>query len=199
MNCKTCFIDSKIAKQLLNLAGQSSLTIKPSMSLLTAGHRPACATSMSEAALLTHTPVLFLAIEGAGTAIMKVKGLQLSCSPYPTINHGSSQDSAYKNCLWKLNSDVQVVGHVTWGALLSSAPSLSKQLLFFCFANLFGKMQYISAQSLKSCIASPDVSPTRSAYHTPLTSQTPLPPVPTDDDLEYHTAQKLKYADEHDA
>ncbi len=126
-NIYTSHVSQVAAKQLQTLAGASSLSMKPPLSLL------------------THSPVLVLGVEGPSHSFVRFKSFSATARSAVQLwklsghnlhveggarHHGHSEEEA------AVSLSAGVAGE--WGVLASSSTRLAKDLYKHCFADIYG-------------------------------------------------------------
>lgn len=120
----TSHITAPAAKQLQQLAGASSLSMKP------------------PASLLTHAPVLVLGVEGPSHSFVRFKSFSLqarSATQLWKLTGESAQTHtvSLSNIAGSASTGASINAG-EWGVLASSSTRLAKDLYKHCFGEIFG-------------------------------------------------------------
>ena len=122
----TSHLTAPAAKQLQQLAGASSLSMKP------------------PASLLTHAPVLVLGVEGPSHSFVRFKSFSLqarSATQLWKLTGESSQSHVVSSSSIASSTFTGTSASINageWGVLASSSTRLAKDLYKHCFGEIFG-------------------------------------------------------------
>mmetsp|Transcript_21765 Transcript_21765/g.36650 ORF Transcript_21765/g.36650 Transcript_21765/m.36650 type:complete len:1529 (+) Transcript_21765:1810-6396(+) len=165
VQARSQLLHTTVAKKLMDLAGQSSLSMKPSLPVLMAG------------------PVLFLALEGNSHVILRLK----SILQQPLAAGGSGMQALHMNVYnprgledakaaagFGSSSSLGQLGNDEWGLLASSSSRLARDLLLYCFN---AQSSQLVSSSVAIAVAPPHKPPTSPSagsvsVHTATPSQT---------------------------
>ena len=156
VQCTTLYADTATARCLLQLAGQSSLSMKPPLEALVTQLNPPHGSQATN-------PLCVLAVEGSLAALMRLKALQPSTMQHkhqlkyfwqvPNPLSVAAEDSssapadAYGSAYgFKSKPVTSSVQHPPlWGVLSSSSARLAHDLILYCFDELHGACACVPA------------------------------------------------------
>eukprot|EP01041_Mallomonas_annulata_P003924 gene3924-7827_t len=119
VNARSMLLTSSSARMLMEMTGQSSLTMKPTLTRL------------------VEAPVLLLAVEGSAHAVSRLKGLTMETSTSVEYERrGWGEGTRVMESLWQLQ-DKDKDKEKEWGVLASSSTRLARTLLLRCFSELY--------------------------------------------------------------